>query len=874
MSPRPSLALRAALTIVRLASRIVPRRARSDWRREWESELHHGSHRPPGDLLRRSLGTLPDAAWIRRQFTADADVVHDVRHATRLLASSPGFTATAIVILAIGIGGTLSIGAMVDTLWLRTLPYHDAERVVTLWQRDASGLRGDVAPANFLDWRERSRSFAALAAVVPYSYDFTGAGEPEVAFGAQITEGFFDVIGTTLLLGRQFLADEHRQGAGRVVIITEGLWRRRFAADPAIVGKSISLDGNPITVVGVLPRDFRPQLLPRPGGGELSVWTPKVIQDHETRTRGSAWWNVIGRLAPGVSLDEARSEMQSIAGGLAREYPRTNEHTGIDVVPLREHLMGSVRVPLLVMFGAIITVLLIGCANVANLLLARAASRGREFAIRTALGAGRTRIVRQLMVESLLLASLGAAAGIALAHWLLDAIVTLAPPGVLRLEDATLDGRMVAFAVLLTAATAVGFGLLPAVQSARGDADVVRDRAPRVRASFRRLLVAGEVALAIVLLVGAAMLLRSFDRLLSVDPGFSARNTVALQVFAYDRNPTADRLRVFFRTTLQRIEALPAVEAVGAVSAMPFAAANIDIRSPLRVVGRSTGSDFETQQAYVTVATPGYFEALSIPLREGRLLETSDTAKGPTVAVVSEALSRREWGERSPMGERIQVQWHGQSIEAEVVGVVAQVRHDGLDRQPRAEAFFALEQVPFGSMTYVVRGQGDPSTLIAAARQAVWSVDPLQTFYETGQVERMVASTVVQQRFTTLLLASFAMVALALCVLGVYGVISFAAAQRTREIGVRMALGADRASIRRLVLREGAAVVAAGVAVGLPVALVSTRVLRTMLFEAGPVDPVALLAATALLSLVALMACYVPAHRATRVDPVRALRAD
>ena len=395
-----------------------------------------------------------------------------------------------------------------------------------------------------------------------------------------------------------------------------------------------------------------------------------------------------------------------------------------------------------------------------------------------------------------------------------------------------------------------------------------------MRAGFRRLLVAGEVALAIVLLVGAALLLRSFDRLLSVDPGFDAHNTVALQVFAHDRNPTAEHLRTFFRQTLKRIESIPAVDAVGAVSAMPFAAANIDIQSPLHVIGRSPASDAEARQAYLTVAAPGYFDALSIPVREGRVLSSGDIHGGPVVAVVSEALSRREWGDRSPVGERIRVRWQGEPLEAEIVGVVAQVRHDGLDRQPRPEVFVALEQVPFGSMTYVVRGQGDPSALIAAVRQAVWSVDPLQTFYETSQVETMVSASVVQQRFTTFLLASFAIVALALCVLGVYGVISFTATQRTREIGVRMALGADRASIRRLVLREGAAVVAAGVAVGLPVALVSTRVLRTMLFEVGPVDPIALMAATALLSLVALAACYVPARRATLVDPVRALRAD
>ena len=882
MPPRDPLLLRICLGIVALAGRIVPRGARREWRREWESEFRHRYDRLRGegpvdwsahmDLLRRSLGAWPDAAWIRRQFTADAELVHDVRHALRLLAAAPGFTLTAVAILAIGLGGTLAIAALLDTLWLRGLPYQDADHVVTVWQRGADGERSDVAPANFLDWRERSRSFSTLAAVVPYSYDFTGAGEPEVAFGAQVTEGFFEAIGIPPLLGRAFHPEEHRTGSRRVVIISHGLWQRRFAGDDAIIDRTISLDGEPFTVVGVLPREFRPQLLPRPG--ELAVWTPKVIQEHERRTRDSAWWNVVGRLAPGASLEQARGEMQTIAGGLAREHPQTNQHTGVEVVPLREHLMGNVRMPLLVMFGAVLTVLAIGCANVANLLLARGAARGREFAIRAALGAGRGRLARQLMVESLVLSLLGAAAGIALAYWLVDAIVALAPPGVLRLEDAAIDGRMIAFAALLTTATAVGFGLLPALQSSRGDHGLARDREPFVRAGFRRALVAAEVALAIVLLTGAGLLIRSFDRLLSVDPGFSPRNTVVLQVFAYDRNPTADHIRTFFRTSLERLGGLPGVESVGAVSAMPFATANIDIRSPLQIVGRPEPPPGDTRNAYVTIATPGYFDALAIPLREGRPLRASDVAKGPVVAVVSEALSRREWGDRSPIGERIRVDWHGRPLESEIVGVVAQVRHDGLDRLPRPEVFFAIEQVPFGSMTFVVRGRGDAAALIHAARDAIWSVDPLQTFYETGQLEQMVASSVVQQRFTTSLLAGFAAVALALCVLGVYGVISFATAQRTREIGVRMALGADRASIRRLVLREGGAVVAAGLLVGLPASLVATRVLQNILFEIEAIDPLTMTAATALLVSSALVACYLPARRATLIDPVQALRPD
>jgi putative ABC transport system permease protein len=866
--------------MIHVAAHLVPRRTRADWRLEWESELRHRFETRSAqgridwseamDLLRRSLGAWLDAAWIRRQFTSDAELLHDTRHALRLLFASPGFTLTAIVILAIGIGGTVSIAALLDTLWLRGLPYDQADRVAMVWQRTATGERSDVAPGNFLDWRERSRSFSSLAAVVPYSYDFTDSGEPEVAFGAQVTEGFFETIGTAPLIGRTFLPEEHRAGGRRVVIISHGLWQRRFAGDSAIVNRAIRLDDTTYTVIGVLPRDFRPQLLPRPG--EVAVWAPKVIQDHEQRIRASAWWNVVGRLAPGISLADARSEMQALAAALAVEFPQTNEHTSVEVLSLREHLMGSVRLPLLIMFGAVMTLLIIGCANVANLQLARGAARSREFAVRAALGAGRGRLVRQLLVESLVLSCLGAAAGVTLAYWLIDLIVALAPRGVLRLEDAVLDARMIAFAALLTTGTAIGFGLVPALQSARVDRDVMREREPLVRARFRRVLVAAEVALAIVLLTGAGLLLRSFDRLLSVDPGFSPQNTVALQVFAYDRNPSADHLRAFFRATLERLSAVAGVEAVGAVSALPFASANIDIKTPLQIVGRGT-TPADARQAYVTIATPGYFDALSIPLREGRLLQATDRASGPVVAVVSEALSRREWGSRSPIGERIRLQWQGDTIESEIVGVVAQVRHDGLDRLPRAEVFLAHEQVPFGSMTYVVKGQGDASGLIAAARQAVWSVDPLQTFYETGQVEVMVAGSVVQQRFTTTLLTAVAAVALALCALGIYGVISFATAQRTREIGVRMALGADRASIRRLVLREGSAVVAIGLLFGLPASLAATRVLQTMLFEIEPADPLTTVLATTLLAAVALAACYVPARRATRIDPVRALRA-
>ena len=879
---RESYALRFCLWLIRGVSGLVPRPWRADWREEWEAEFRHRhatldraritGWRTDMDLVRRALGAFPDAAWLRRQFTTDSEILHDVRHGARMLRKSPTFTAAAVITLALGIGGTVSIATLLDTLYFRSLPYADADRIVTLWQHPATGEREAVSPANFLDWRERSRSFEHIAAAIPYSYDFTGGGDPEVFFGAQVTEGFWDALGVTPVLGRRFHPEEHVRGGRPVAIITYGLWQRRFGGDPSIIGRAISLDDAPRTVIGVLPRDFNPQLLPRPG--ELSVWTPKVIQEHELRVRGSAWWNTVARLKPGVTAADAQAEMATIAAALATDYPATNGQLGIQLVSLREHLMGDLKLPLLVMLVAVILVLAIGCANVASLLLARGMHREREFAIRSALGAGRGRLVRQMIVESLLLSVIAAIAGVGLAYWMMSAIVALAPAGVLRLRDAVIDGRMMVFAAMLTTVTAVAFGVLPALQFSRPGRDAIRDRqnAPP-RGSFRRTLVAAEIALAVVLLTSAGLLLRSFERLLAVDPGFSAHHTVMLQVFAHDRNGSPGRARAFFKTTIERMQAIPGVEAAGAASAMPFANANIDIKSGIEILGRPQKSEIDQRQVYVTIATPGYFNAMSIPLREGRLLQESDGEKSAPVALISETLRRREWpATESPLGRRIRIRWQGQPVEAEVVGVVSQLRHDSLDSAPRAEVFLPLDQKPFASMSYALKGRGDAASILAAGKQAVWSVDPLQAFYETGTVDGMISASVVRERFSTTLVSVFATIALALCAIGIYGVISFATAQRTREIGVRMALGANRSAIKVMVLREGAVVVAIGIGAGLIVATLATTYLRTLLFEVRAFDPVTMAAVCVVLAITGLVACYIPARRATRVDPVVALR--
>ena len=827
------------------------------------------------NLFRRVPGALPDAAWLRRQFSEDADVVHDVKHGARMLLKSPSFALSAVLILAMGIGGTVSIAALLDTLQFRPLAYQDAERVVTLWQRQAArpAEREDVSPADFLDWRERARSFSVMAGVIPYSMDFTGGTEPEVLFGAQVTEGFFDAIGMAPMIGRGFLPDEHVRGGRPAAVITYGFWQSRYAGDPNVVNKTISMDGEPWTIVGVLPKSFAPQLLPRPG--ELVVWTPKIIQEQEKRIRASGWWNVVARLSPGVTVEQAQSEMDTISAALAGENPRTNATSSAVVVPLREHLMGGVRLPLVLMLGAVALVLGIGCANVSSLLLARGIERNREFAIRSALGAGRGRLVRQLVTESLLLSAIAAVVGLAIAHWTLRGIVAIAPAGLLRLQEAAIDGRVMLFAAALTTATAVVFGLIPALQFSKQGRDVLRERQPdSVRGSLRRGLVAGEVAIALVLLVGAGLLVKSFGRLLAVDPGFSSQGVVMVQLFAWDRHGGPDRLRAFFKSTLDQLQVLPGVEAAGAVSAMPFALSNINIRSVLDVVGRPAAQAAEQRNAFVTIATPGYFRAMSIPLREGRLLEERDTQTAPVVAVISEGLRRREWPAESPVGRRLRISWQGRPVEAEVVGVVSQIRHDGLDTAPRPEIFLSLPQFPFGSMTFVVKGPGDPAALIDRVKREIWTVDAMQSVYDSASVGRLVQASVVRQRFSMSVMSAFALVALLLCASGIYGVISFTTTQRTREIGVRMALGADGPTIRRMVLREAGTVVLIGLVAGIAGAVAASRFLQTLLFEVRPGDPLTLVSVALLLAAVGLAASYLPARRATMVDPLSALRSE
>jgi len=879
--------LRLCLALLRLIARVVPPRDREDWLREWEAELsarwqrlateNELSRRQQMDVLRRILGSFHDAAWLRRQFTRDSEMAHDLRHGARLLLRSPAFAVIAILVLALGIGATVGIFSVVDVLLLRGLPYSEPEGIVTLWQTNtASTTRDDVAPGNFLEWRNRTRLFERIAAVVPWTLTYPTDSEPVTLLSAKVSAGFFDIFGVQPIIGRTFTPDEFAAGSN-VAVLNHAVWRQYFNADPSIVGKPIRFDDEVYTVVGVLPPGFRPRLLP--GNVERGVWLPKLFEEWEPRVRGSGYWNVAAQLRRQVTLEEAQAELDVIAQRLAKEFPNTNTNVGIAAVPLRDHLAGSLRPALRILLGAVGLLLLIAAANVANLLLARGAQRQREIAVRAAMGAGRGRLVRQLLAESLLLAALGCAAGLLVAQWTLRVIVALSPADIPRLDEAAIDARVLGFAAALTVSVAIGTGIVPAWSVSGGRVlDVLRQWTPGASAGARQrlraTLVVAEVALAVLLMCGAGLLVRSFASLLDTEIGFASDGVAALQVFTYDRQRTPEKRALFVQQVIQRLKTVSAVEQAGAVSAMPFIEANINVETSMLVEGRPAPPQYQEPTAFITNATGGYFRAMRIPLREGRLFEDRDDARSEPVALVSDALARREWPRESAVGQVIRFRYEGRMRRARIVGVVGEVRHDGLDRPPRAEIFIPHAQAPFAAMTFVARVAGDPRAMLPMLKAQVHAVDPGQAIYRIATADELVSKSLLERRFTLTLLAGFALLAMVLAATGIYGVISLATTQRTREFGVRLALGADRREILGMVLRQGLALTVVGVAIGLVAALAGARALAGFLYGVAPNDPFTLGAVALGLMLVAMIACALPARRATRVDPLTALRAE
>jgi putative ABC transport system permease protein len=884
------LALWLALRVVGVVALLVPRTARADWKREWEAELHHrvAQRRRTQDftwrtnmrLIGRALGSLPDAAWIRRQFTLDADAVHDAVYSVRMLLKAPGFTAIVLLVFAVGIGATTAILSVADTFFMRPLPVPRAERVMTVWQynRDTGATRQDVAPANAIDWIKRARSFEAVALAEPFGLNSEIVGrEPEYLAAAQVSEQFFKVLGTPMLFGRAFLPQDHQPGV-RVAIFSYPMWRR-FGGDASIVGQAVRLGrGAPYEIVGVMPPglelrlfDNRFQRQPEP-----LLWLPKQgFLDFELNNRGAGYWNVLGRLRPEVSIDGARAELDALSAQLAREYPRTNRNIGAQIVPLRTHLVGSLGGVLPLLLGAVSLLLMVACANVTNLLLARGVGRGREFAVRQAIGASRGRLIRQMLVESLLLAAVGGTAGLALARWMLNVIARLRPMDVARVDYIPIDARaaVIAFGVIVLAAIVAG--LTPSLQLSRPAAATAlkEGRAAGSRRGVRSVLVIVEVAAALVLALGAGLLVRSFVLIQRVDPGFSPGNVAALQLFATPRIDTPQKRIVFFDQALDRMRALPGVVAAGGVSAMPFGEAQIAMRSALAINGRPAAPGQESQ-IFTTTVAGDYFRAMGVPLLKGRVFDAADTAASRQVALVSRSAAQTFWPGADPIGSRVRFQFSQVNYDAEVVGVVGEVRHDALDRPARAELFIPYSQSGFRALTVVVRTAPGSLATIQAMKEQIWALDPLQTIFDAAMLDDLVKWTLVGRRFSLFLLAGFALATLLLATAGVYGVMNFSTSQRTREFGIRMALGADRGDILRLVLLEGLKLAGVGVIAGIAVALPLMRLLQALLFGVTAADPATFAMVGVGLILIAAAACYLPALRALKVHPSEALRFD
>jgi putative ABC transport system permease protein len=812
-------------------------------------------------------------------------VLQDVRHAGRGLRRSAGFTSVAVGILALGIGGSTAIFSLVSAVLLRPLPFPEPDRLVVLWEElSATGAHGgqsraEPAPANYVEWRARSRSFAGMAALERRVYNLTGEGEPETLMGLRTTANLFSLLGTRPILGRALRPGDEGPDADPVVVVAESFWRRRFAADPGLVGRSIRLNGLPHAVVGVLPGDLR-----FPDAGTLFVpasFTPAELASH------AAHWYVVARLRPGTSLGQARAEMTTIARQLEEEQPGSNAGIGVTVTTLHEQLAGDARPALLMLLGAVGLVLLIVCANLASLLLARGARREKELALRRALGAGQGRVVRQLLTECAVLAGLGVAVGVALSTASFGYLARLVPGSYPDGTRPGLDWTVLSFTAGVSLLTVLLCGAGPAVSAARvGLGEVLRKGTGRstatpVSARLRHLLVVGEVALTVVLLLAAGLLLRSYGEVVSVDPGFEPRNLlVAETILPPARYAERASRTAFYRAVLERVHALPGVAAAGYVNYPPLTLK--EGRGFLTIEG-SPPPPLEERARHVVswrIVSPRYLSALRVPLLRGRHLDERDGPEAPPSVVINQAMARLHWGARDPIGRRLKLgQARSASPWCAIVGVVGDVRQMGLEVPAEPEVYFSLDQ-PTGATPFfwpqhlVVRAEGDARVLVPALRRAVSGVDPDQPVSHVRSMGEILDGELLNRNTQLTLVGAFAALALLLASVGLFGVLSYEVAQRTPEIGVRMALGARRADVIGSFLARGLLLVLVGIALGLAGAQALARALASLLFGVGPADPATFAAVSALVLVVALLATWVPARRAAGIDPVSALRTE
>jgi len=777
--------------------------------------------------------------------------------------------------LALSIGANTAIFSVVNSLLIRPLAYGNPQRLVKINHRDAKTTSPSaVSPPGFADYRDKTSSYESMSAVYlgNIAMNFSEQGDPERLDGGRVSANFFETLRVSPALGRTFVSEEDEPGRNRVVVLSYGLWQRRFGGDPAVVGRDIVLNGQSYSVIGVMPQGFQ--------FDDNDLWRPLALakESFGPNQRGSEYLKVIARLKPGISIAQAQSEMDTLAANIKDSnpqfYPREGGW-GVGVTSLHEETVGTIKPTLLILLGAVGFVLLIACANVANLLLARAAARQKEIAIRTALGASRGHLIRQLLTESLLLSLASGAVGLLLAVWGVLGLVTLGGKSIPRSQEIGIDAKVLGFTVLVSVLTAILFGLVPAIRASRCDLQTTLKEGGRgsmtgAKTRARSLLVIADVALSLVLLIGAGLLIKSFSRIQSVSPGFESKGVLTMQValpaFKYREAP---QIKTFFENTLEGIRALPGVQSAGAVSDLPLSGS---VHSgSFNIEGRPTADGEEGPHADIRSATPDYFRTMKIPLISGRYFDDRDVKDSEPVAIIDETLAQRYFPGEDPLGKRVEFQ-PGQPIWRQVVGVVGHLKHKALDADYMDQLYSPHAQVSNSNMFLVVRSSTDPLSLTSAVRETVRNVDKDQPVYKVRTMEQLLSTSLAQRRLAVILLGVFAAVAMMLAAVGLYGVISYGVTQRTNEIGIRMALGAERAGIFKMVLSQGIGLTIVGIALGLAGAFALTRVMSSMLFGVTATDPWTFVVIPIVLGVVALAACFVPALRATRVDPMVALR--
>ena len=814
---------------------------------------------------RRAMQTIPaiEALW------------SDLAYAIRTLRKNPGFAAAAVVTLALGIGANTAIFSICNAVLLKPLPYSDPARIVMLWERGGNGALMTVAPANFIDWRNQTRSFSEVAALSPFSsFILGGQAEPARLAGAAVSSNFFSLLGVRFTRGRNFLAEEDRPGQNRVGILSHRTWTARFGANPDIAGKAIILDDASYTVVGVLPPDFQfgSKASDFQARNQFEVFVPMAL-NLEKLQRGTHPLRVFARLKPGVDLTQAQADLNVVGANLARQYPADNKDKSITAVPLVQQVTANVRAALITLLGAVGLVLLIACANVANLLLSRAAARQKEMAVRAALGASRRRLAQQLLTESILLASLGGAAGFLSALTAISALSSRLPADLSRASGIAVDTRMLVFTAAISLATGILFGLGPLFHARQVDANESLKQTARIaggQSGLRSGLVVAQVAIAMILLIGAGLMAKSFWALLHVSPGFRTESILTARLsLPRSHYPDNRRIAAFQRELLQTVRSKPGVQSAGFATYLPLSGTDngwaffIEGRPPLPVGVYNMGK-------YRPVS-PGYFDAIGIPLLRGRAFTFADTENSPWAVVINESLARAYWGKDDPVGQRLRF---GSPRWRTVIGVVGDVLHEGLDGEASPEMYVPFTQAPNieDVPTIVVRTAVEPAAAAAALRTAVSNIDRALPLDRIETMEQLVSNSVAQPRFRTVILGAFSILALVMASIGIYGVMNYLVIQRTREIGIRLSVGATQADVLRMVLGRAAILTGAGVALGLLGSVLLVRLIARLLYGITPLDPLTFVAVSLLLPAVALAASYIPARRATRVDPNIALR--